>query len=130
MSMVTGTVVVPSWATVATRPTSRTVPAVSVPSGSSIVTAWPGATRSCRLADRSRVTTRPAVVVSSTGVPGPTDVPTSAATSATRTAPGRNARSLPSRVPSRRSPVAFCQFFTARVVQRSQSRSTSIFLGA
>ena len=69
-------------------------PSTSVPSGSSTVTAWPGATRSWRLADRSSVTTRDALEASSTGAPGPTLRPTvRRLRPATRIAPGRNTTS-------------------------------------
>ena len=118
----TGTVVVPSCAAVATRPISRTVPATVDPSGSSTETAWPGRIRSWRLAERSRVTTRVADVAASTGAPGPTAEPTSAWCDWTRMAPGRNTRSEPSSVPSRVRPVAFCQRLTAFVVFASRCR--------
>ena len=130
-SIVTGTVGSPPfWPAVATRPAERTEPSTRVPSGSSTVTAWPRLTRSWRPAAMSSVTTRFAVVASRTGAPGPTAVPTGALWAATRMAPGRNAMSPPSSVPSRLWPAARCQRFTARVVFASQWRLTFMPLGA
>ena len=114
----------------ATRPIDRTSPGTVEPSGSVTVTAWPGrhevlaagvdvqrhdARGRARPEDRRSRADR----VAELGL-----------VAATRIAPGRNARSEPSSVPSRFRPVAFCQRLTAVVVFASQWRLTFMPLGA